>query len=254
MNKRITLPQPLFVEHGKRAVILLHAYTGSPNDVRMLCRAVENENYTVYSPMFSGHGTLDPQDILKEGPQKWYQDTKEAIVFLKSKGYDEIAILGLSMGGIMALTALTEKDLGLVGGGAFCSPIFPTKTNVYHSFLEYAKKVMAHGTDTQEMQAKKYAKIIDVEKQQLREIDRFSQQTSERLKMITTPIFLAQGALDEMIDPVTVFETIKGLKQTKLTLQWYPKSGHVVTVGPERKQFEKDVSDFLNKLPWSKGE
>lgn len=33
-----SLPQPIYEKHGKRAILLLHAYSGSPNDVRMLAR------------------------------------------------------------------------------------------------------------------------------------------------------------------------------------------------------------------------
>jgi carboxylesterase len=33
-------------------------------------------------------------------------------------------------------------------------------------------------------------------------------------------------------------------------LNWYPKSGHVITVGPERRQLEQDVADFLAALGW----
>ncbi|GAB7168388.1 hypothetical protein TUA1478L_03840 [Lactiplantibacillus plantarum] len=43
-------PEPFFFEHGQHAVILLHAYAGSANDVRMLARALEREDYTVYGP------------------------------------------------------------------------------------------------------------------------------------------------------------------------------------------------------------
>ena len=53
------LPNELYIKKGKRAVLLFHAYTGSPNDVRMLARRLERENYTVLAPMFSGHGTKE---------------------------------------------------------------------------------------------------------------------------------------------------------------------------------------------------
>jgi len=79
--KKINLPKPLFSEKGKRAVLLLHAYSGSSNDVRMLSRRLEKENYTVYSPNFSGHGTLVPEDILDQTTEQWWQDT----IFLRSK-------------------------------------------------------------------------------------------------------------------------------------------------------------------------
>ncbi|HIY57415.1 MAG TPA: alpha/beta hydrolase [Candidatus Tetragenococcus pullicola] len=250
MTRRINLPKPLFEEHGNRAVLILHAYSGSPNDVRMLCRSLEQENYTVYSPMFAGHGTLDPEDILNKNPQQWYQDTKAAIAFLKEKGYQQIAVFGLSMGGIMAMKTLTENDASIIGGGAFCSPIFPTKTNVYQSFLKYAKTVLKTGNYAETEQENKYVRIEDNALQQLRAIETFENTVSQNIHKIDRPVFLAQAGKDQMIEAITVYETAKGLKQTKVTLKWYPESGHVVTIGPERKEFERDIADFLRTLPW----
>ncbi|WP_373748590.1 alpha/beta hydrolase, partial [Jeotgalibaca porci] len=54
---KIKLPQPFLFEAGPRAVLLLHAYTGSANDVRMLGRHLQREGYTVYAPNFSGHAS-----------------------------------------------------------------------------------------------------------------------------------------------------------------------------------------------------
>lgn len=53
-----------------------------------------------------------------------------------------------------------------------------------------------------------------------------------------------------MIDPQTVFRTAAALSHVPYTLQWYPHSGHVVTVGPERKKLEQDVWAFLESLAW----
>ena len=43
----VQVPESLFLPHGKRAVLLLHAYSGSPNDVRMLARFLEKLDYTI---------------------------------------------------------------------------------------------------------------------------------------------------------------------------------------------------------------
>ena len=45
--KAINLPEPFFFEAGPRTVLLLHAYTGSANDVRLLGRFLERNGYTV---------------------------------------------------------------------------------------------------------------------------------------------------------------------------------------------------------------
>lgn len=250
MKNNINLPKPLFVEHGKKAVILLHAYSGSSHDVRMLCRRLEQENYTVYTPMFAGHGTMNPQDILKEEVTTWFEETQEAIQFLKNKGYQQIAILGLSMGGIMAMGALELADSAIVGGGSFCSPIFKAENHVPENFILYAKQVLSYSDYTVEQQVAMIPQIEKEANRQLQAIESFAYQVSQNLLKVTCPVFLAQAGKDQMVNPLTVFETAKALAHTKVSLQWYPNSGHVVTVDKEKKEFEKDVVAFLETLAW----
>ncbi|MGC3124265.1 carboxylesterase, partial [Enterococcus faecalis] len=52
-------------------------------------------------------------------------------------------------------------------------------------------------------------------------------------------------------DPNGVFETARKLSRQRVTLRWYPESGHVITVGTARRELEKDVLEFLEKLPWN---
>ncbi|WP_407855509.1 alpha/beta hydrolase [Enterococcus hailinensis] len=241
-------PESLFLPRGKRAVLLLHAYSGSPNDVRMLARFLENLNYTVYAPLYTGHGTADPLDILNETAETWWQDSKQAVRFLQEKGYYEIAVLGLSMGGIYATRLLGEKFEKIIGGGFFCSPIAPVKTKVTENFLLYTKKVLERtGEQVAEEKLESYRPLVD---RQLSSIEEQAEYTYEKVEKITVPFFMAQAGRDQMIEASGVFETAARLKQTAFTLKWYPASGHVITVGPERRQFEQDVADFLAALGW----
>ena len=48
-----------------------------------------------------------------------------------------------------------------------------------------------------------------------------------------------------MIEPMGVYQTAQALTQARVTLQWYPNSGHVITVSGEHKQLEQDVVQFL---------
>ncbi|MGE9641735.1 alpha/beta hydrolase, partial [Escherichia coli] len=84
-------------------------------------RFLEKADYTVYAPLFKGHGTMEPYDILQEKAESWWADTKKAIHFLQSEQFSDIAVLGLSMGGIFAVRALEEESV--IGGGFFCSPL-----------------------------------------------------------------------------------------------------------------------------------
>ena len=249
--KKIALPEPFFFENGPRAILLLHAYTGSSNDMRMLGRALEKEGYTVYAPHFKGHGTLDPTDILAATPADWWLDTQNALAFLREKGYQEIAVLGLSMGGIFAMHTITEKVTGVIGGGFFCSPITPVKNQVPENFLIYADSVLTVAEVSETEKAERLTSIQQRVTTQLSAIEAIARQTAEQLAEIQVPIFIAQAGQDEMIDAKGAFETVEKLTQTRFTFSWYPKSGHVITVGPDHKQLEQDVLSFLATLSWN---
>lgn len=51
----IQMPKPFFFENdGPKAIVLLHAYASSSNDVRMLGRHLQGEGYTVLAQCLRG--------------------------------------------------------------------------------------------------------------------------------------------------------------------------------------------------------
>lgn len=241
MEQAKQLPTGLFLPKGKRAVLLLHAYTGSYNDVRMLARSLESQEYTVYAPLFKGHGTKDPNDILIQSPAAWWQDTQQALAFLRNKGYRQIAVFGLSMGGLYAMAALRESDV--LGGGAFCSPLHPAPNTIHVNFMLYARHLLKETINEPAVEA---ASV-----KQLAAIETFSARVQQILSDIHVPVFLAQAGKDQLISPNTVYQAAQNLSQTRCNVQWYPNSGHVITVGPDRKELEKDVLYFIEGLSWN---
>ena len=65
---QIKLPKPFFFEEGKRAVLLLHGFTGNSADVRQLGRYLQKKGYTSYAPQYEGHAA-PPEEILKCRPR-----------------------------------------------------------------------------------------------------------------------------------------------------------------------------------------
>lgn len=51
-----------------------------------------------------------------------------------------------------------------------------------------------------------------------------------------------------MIDPNGVFETARKLSRQRVTLRWYPESGHVITVGTARRELEKRRLGIFRKI------
>ena len=90
---KIIAPKPFTIESGKRAVLLLHGFTGNPNDVKRLGRYLAERNYTVHAPLYKGHG-LDPLTLVQSNPQDWWDSVVEGYDILREKGYEEIAVAG----------------------------------------------------------------------------------------------------------------------------------------------------------------
>ena len=243
--------EPFYSKVNDKAVLLFHAYTGSSNDVRALARRIERQGFSVYAPMFTGHGTNEPMDILDQTADVWWQDALRAVEFLKEEGHTQIAVFGLSMGGLFAMKLIEMNPEIFVGGGTFSSPLDPNDaTNIYPNFLRYCE----YRYDKLNLSLEEKTQKIDTIKApldiQLKDISRTVQSVYEGLPTIEKPIFLAQSAKDEMVRAKGVFEAASDLEKAFVEVHWYPNSTHVITVSHDKIQFELDVVQFVEKLPW----
>ena len=228
---------------SKRAVILFHAYTGKASDLRMLASFLHRHDYAVYVPTFSGHEHSDVSEILKENPEKWYEDAKEAVNFVRNHGYSTIAALGLSMGGIMAAALATNQLVEIAG--TFCSPVSTRNAqlpDLFKSFMAFAKNNQMSDADLTKLEHKA--------KEQLLDLHHFSAKVAEKLEQVTGPFYIAQGELDRLVDPEVSIEMKEALVNAAVDFHWFEQSGHVITVGKEKAEFQESVLEFLNQQEW----
>lgn len=246
----LQLPKPFFFEKGKRAILLLHSYTGSSNDMRMLGRFLEGHDYTVYAPHFSGHATANPEDILAHTPEDWWRDTQEALHFLKEKGYENIAVLGFSLGGIFTMKA--AEHFPLIGAGTLCSPLFLSDNSaIKKGFLHYVKQVKKYAGVTPEDIEAQMPQDEQLLTQQLLAISQFLPAIQAHLKDIQIPTIICQAGEDELIDSNNAYLLEEALVNSQTSFHWYKNSGHVITVGVDRHALQADILTFLNGLQWN---
>ncbi|MFD1672548.1 alpha/beta hydrolase [Agrilactobacillus yilanensis] len=240
------MPEPLYFDAGEVGVVLLHAYTGTSSDQRLMGRFLERSGYSVYLPHFMGHATFEPLDILQQGnAEQWWTDTKAAVRYIAYKHKQPLYIFGLSMGGVFATKALMTLD-SVVAGGVFSSPVIPDRqTNIYPNFLKYAEKIYQYRQlPAAEIQAK-LELIQELLPKQLADIAQFSEAMTEDLDKIKKPFFIGQSGQDEMIDANGAYALKAALKSAKVDFHWYPQASHVLTVGPAHKQLQADVLKFI---------
>lgn len=244
---KIVPPQTLFTDRGPQAIILLHSYTGSPNDFRSLMRGLAQADYSVYAPLFTGHGTNNPTDVLTKGNvQAWWQDTQQAINFVQQHNKHLLAIFGLSLGSIFALKAL-ENYPQIDLGGVFGSPMFASDmTNVRAGFFQYAQKIEQHQDLGFGQQAQQQRVIEQLLNPALNSISQTTLEVRQQLSQIKQPLFIGHGSNDEIINNISS-KLLREHVQTTVDFHLYPNAGHVITVNKARPQLEQDLLQFLSK-------
>ena len=246
---KMQLAKPFFFESGERAVLLLHGFSGSSADVRMLGRFLEKEGYTTYAPHYKGHG-VPPEELIESGPQDWWLDVVAGYEFLKTRGYKKIAVAGLSLGGVFALKlALNEPIVGVV---TMCSPMTMRTTDVmFQGVLEYAKEFKKREGKSAEQIESELTFMKQKGMASLPELQQLITSMPNEIDMLYAPVFVVQSVHDQVINPKSAEIIYETVESTNKQIKWFEHSGHVITLGPEKQQLHEDILMFLNDLDWS---
>ncbi|WP_039068654.1 alpha/beta hydrolase [Staphylococcus shinii] len=244
---QMKLPEPFFFEEGNRAVLLLHGFTGNSSDVRQLGRFLQKKGYTSYAPQYEGHAA-PPEEILKSSPFVWLKDALDGYDFLVEKGYDEIVVAGLSLGGCYALKLSLNRDVkGII---TMCSPMYiKTEGAMFEGVLEYARNFKKYeGKDEATIQ-----KEMDNFKptDTLKELQGQIEDVREHIDEVMDPLLVIQAEQDQMINTDSANIIYNESESDDKDIKWYANSGHVITIDKEKELVFEDVYNFLESLEWS---
>lgn len=111
MTQIIPTAEPfLFVgEPSKPACLLIHGFTGTPKEMRWMGEFLHRQGYTCLGVRLAGHAT-DPEDMIRSNWTDWTASVEDGYHLLRGVT-DHIFLMGLSMGGILALLMPTKLDV-----------------------------------------------------------------------------------------------------------------------------------------------
>lgn len=246
---RIIPPKPFTFKAGKRAVLLLHAFTGNTADVRMLGRFLQKQGYTCHAPLYKGHG-VSPEELVQTEPNDWWQDVQEAYQFLKNEGHDEIAVCGLSLGGVFSLKlAYTEDVIGII---PMCAPTtFKSDERMFKRLVHFAKQYKQLEGKSKDVVEQEVEAFKETPWNTLNRLQELNLEVRENLKNITVPTFVVQARQDELIPIESADEIYNTIQSETKEIKWYEESTHVITHGKEKEQLHEDVCAFLERLDWT---
>ncbi|MEH7368802.1 MULTISPECIES: alpha/beta hydrolase [Priestia] len=245
---KIAQPRPFTFEGGEKAVLLLHGFTGNSADVRMLGRFLEKKGYTCHAPHYKGHGVA-PEELVHTGPKDWWKDVMDGYEFLKSKGHESIAAVGLSLGGVFSLKlGYTVPIKGIV---PMCAPMYIKSEEVmYEGVLAYAREYKKREGKSSEQIEQEMEEFKQTPMNTLKSLQELIAEVRNSVDMIYAPTFVVQGRHDHMINTDSANIIYNSVESPTKDIKWYEESGHTITFDKERDQLHEDVYAFLESLDW----
>lgn len=232
---------------GKRAVLLLHSFTGSTIDMRKLGKYLAKNGYTVTAPLYTGHGE-EALELLKHGPDEWWNDTKTAYEQLISEGYEQVAVIGLSLGSVLALKVAEQfNPIGLV---TMSLPMASEEVTLRKRVVYYARSRQQYEDKSVEQKEQEIIQIKEHSMEIIPEFLELIQTQMNGVSQIDMPVLALSGDEDEAIYQDSAEYLVSMVQTSDAEAKSYTKAGHLMTFGADASIIFEDISNFLGNLEW----
>ncbi|TGE33887.1 alpha/beta fold hydrolase [Desulfosporosinus sp. Sb-LF] len=244
MEPQRRLVEPFYFSGNRVGCLLIHGFSGSPSEMRLLGERLTKWGWTVLGICLSGHGTT-PEQMAETCWDDWAKDGENGVKELR-KSCDTVVGVGLSMGGLLVLHLAT---LGLLDG--IISMNAPMVLNdrrtryiqLIRPFRKFVGKPKAHRLASVERFV--YDRIpVDG----LISLNSAIRQVRRGLYAIKCPALLMQSTKDLTVDPVSVQIIARKTQQANPAVLYWGNSGHILTLGPEREAVAQKVHEFLRQF------
>ena len=256
MNQIIPTAEPFFFPgQGKNARIgclVTHGFTGTPKEMRWLGEYLNKQGYTVCGIRLNGHATK-PEDMIRSRWQDWLLSVEDGYNLLHAC-CEQVFLLGLSVGGVLSLTAASW--LPVQGVVAMSTPYkMPDNPLIRVArplslFLPYMAKGKGAPDEgwfdkeafKQHVAYPKYVVRSAVELKQLLDVMHLS------LPEIIVPTLLIYSRDDDNIIQGGMDVIYEALGTTDKQKLWVEGGGHVITEEPTREVVFKAVGEFVQRV------
>jgi carboxylesterase len=256
MPQIIPTAEPFFLpgsgENAKTGCLVTHGFTGTPKEMRWLGEYLQRQGYTVCGIRLAGHATR-PEDMVRARWQDWLLSVEDGINLLRSCT-DQVCLLGLSMGGVLSLTAAAQFPVkGVV---AMSTPYdlpslsFPLwTTQLLSQFKPYMPKGKVPGSGWFDHAA--YAQHVAYPVNPVRsavELKLLIEEMHAALPKVDVPVLLVHSRDDDYVVKDSMGQIFNRLGTSNKQMLWVEGGRHVITEEPTREAVFKATADFVHRV------
>lgn len=244
------LAKQLFLKGGKQAVILFHGFRSSPLETQYISQRLYDEGFTVFAVRTAGHGT-NSQDFLATSWKDWLRKSAEAYLDLNSE-YEDISVLGISMGGILACLVseiFNPRKVILAAPGLKVAESYSFMLKLSPFIGIFVKKIKKKNPKVFEDENRKYlaSQYSDYEwPSKSGDLIKLQKLAIKNLNMIYSDTLTIVSKKDTMISQKVVDiinDHVSGKKKTVVL----EKSSHELLTDIEKEKVAAEAIDWLKK-------
>jgi len=247
--KKMTIPtaEPFFFPGGKTGCVLVHGFTGTPKEMRLMGDYLNKNKITTIGVRLAGHAT-QISDMIRTQWRDWFISVEDGINLL-SDFCDNIFIAGLSMGGILALMAASRYDIN--GAIAMSTPYkisndwrtkFAKQLSVFTPFI---KKEQSDTVD--QKTSKNHMDYSMYPTRSIAELYDLIETLHISIDQIYVPVLLINSIKDKTAPPSHAEKYRLKIPSNYFEALTLENSGHVITEDIEREIVFNAALNFIQK-------
>jgi len=255
MSQIIATAEPFFFlgDHSKPACLLIHGFTGTPKEMHWMGKYLNEKGLTCLGVRLAGHAT-DPEDMIRSNWTDWTVSVEDGYSLLRGVS-DNIFLIGLSMGGVLALLMSTKlENKGVV---AMSTPYkLPDDPRLRH--IEWISKIVAYMPKSDEepgaswFDRESWKEHISYPENPVRSIGELNKLLGEMraaLPKIDVPVLLMHSKDDKYVLPENMEMIYADLKKASDKRKLYiTESSHVITRDAARRQVFESALEFIQRV------
>lgn len=237
--------EELYFPGGETGILVIHGFTGTTQSMRFIGEQLAGENFTVYGPRLTGHGTT-PEDMENASYQKWIQSVEDGLSKLKET-CSAIFVAGLSMGGTLTLY-LAENHPEIKGimpiNAAISLPEFAANYEKLSS--EGIRFMDAIGSDIK-MEGIEELAYAKTPVKSINEIVTLAEKVRNDLARIKMPALIFSSVEDHVVPPQNskeIYESISSIERYFISME---DSYHVATLDHDKERIADKCIEFIKE-------
>ncbi|MBU1130964.1 alpha/beta fold hydrolase [Patescibacteria group bacterium] len=245
--------QPYLYESSDKLAILVHGFTGTPDDMRELAKFLAVKGYSAKAVRLAGHGSADWQDLENTSYYDWWKAVDDEVKNASAR-YKKIFIIGYSFGANLAFDMAARypdivKGVVSLGISVYLKREYLIKTLLpfFHFFLKRYKK-----TYIKKKYLKEYAEAGGYVYMPTKSVYDFynfvNSYTKKELHKVTAPSLIIHSRADAITHPKSsefVYQRISSPRKELIILD---DINHNPAMSQRKSLIFAKVEEFLGSL------